>query len=59
LLDLWASSGAFGVRFYLEQALEIIAGSTNLILMTMNARDGLRLSGRLGSRALALETRAS
>jgi len=36
-------------RFYLVQAIELLAGATNLTLMTLNIRDGLRLTGRLGS----------
>jgi len=42
-----AARGDFGVRFYVVQALELIAGATNLTLMTLNIRDGLRLTGRL------------
>jgi hypothetical protein len=48
LLDLWASRGIFDARFYLVQALELGAGGTNLVLMGLNMRDGLRLTGRLG-----------
>lgn len=46
-LDLWASKGVFDIRFYLVQALELLAGGTNLVLMGLNMRDGLRLTGRL------------
>lgn len=46
-LDLWASRGSFNAQFYSVQALELIVGGTNLALMGMNIRDGLRLSGRL------------
>jgi hypothetical protein len=46
-LDLWASEGIFDSRFYLVQALELVAGGTNLVLMGLNMRDGLRLTGRL------------
>lgn len=46
-LDLWASKGVFDTRFYLVQALELLAGGTNLVLMGLNIRDGLRLTGRL------------
>jgi hypothetical protein len=38
-----------GTSFYLAQALELLAGATNLTLMALNIRDGLRLTGRLGS----------
>ena len=46
-LDRWAGAGLFDARFYAVQALELIAGATNLALMGLNARDGLRLAGRL------------
>ncbi len=46
-LDHLASSGDFGLSFYLVQGLELIAGGVNLALMSMNLRDGLKLSGRL------------
>ena len=45
-LDLWASAGAFDAHFYVVQAIELLAGAVNLILMGMNMRDGLRISGR-------------
>ncbi|QSX38672.1 hypothetical protein [Shewanella sedimentimangrovi] len=32
--------------FYLLQAVELLAGATNLVLMSLNIRDGLKLSGR-------------
>jgi hypothetical protein len=47
LLDRWASAGAFDARFYAVQAIELLAGATNLALMGLNIRDGLMLSGRL------------
>lgn len=47
VLDHWASLGAFDTRFFVVQGIELIAGAVNLILMGMNMRDGLRLSGRL------------
>jgi hypothetical protein len=47
LLNRWASAGAFDTTFYFVQALELLAGATNLTLMGMNLRDGLRLTGRL------------
>jgi hypothetical protein len=46
-LNRWASAGAFDSMFYFVQALELLAGATNLTLMGMNLRDGLRLAGRL------------
>jgi hypothetical protein len=46
ILDRWASHGAFDYWFYLVQAVELLAGATNLTLMGLNIRDGLKLSGR-------------
>ena len=46
-LDYLASNGTFGTTFYLVQGLELLAGTINLSLMSLNIRDGLRLSGRL------------
>lgn len=42
-----ASIGAFDTSFYIVQAIELIAGSINLILMGMNILDGLKMTGRL------------
>jgi hypothetical protein len=47
VLDRWAAAGAFDARFYVVQALELVAGGTNLTLRELNMLDGLRLSGRL------------
>jgi hypothetical protein len=47
VLDRWAAAGSFDTAFYTVQAIELIAGATNLALMGLNARDGLRMSGRL------------
>lgn len=43
-----ARAGEFDCLFYAVQALELIAGATNLSLLGLNMRDGLKLSGRLG-----------
>lgn len=51
VLDRWAAAGAFDAGFYVVQAVELLAGGTNLTLMGLNMRDGLRLSGRLRLRA--------
>lgn len=45
-LDRWASAGTFDTSFYVVQGIELLAGATNLILMGVNVRDGLRMSGR-------------
>ena len=50
VLNIWASNGLFDTRFYLLQGLELLAGATNLTLMSMNIRDGLKLAGNLRKR---------
>lgn len=42
-----ANAGMFDGVFYIVQAAELVAGAVNLALMTINVRDGFRLSGRL------------
>ena len=42
-----ARLGEFDTAFYVVQALEILAGATNITLLGLNMRDGLRLKGRL------------
>ena len=46
-LDKWASAGLFDTRFYIVQGLEFMAGGTNLFLMGLSLRDGLRLTGSI------------
>lgn len=41
-----ASAGASGTLFYSVQAVELIGGFINLTLMSLNIRDGVRLSRR-------------
>ena len=53
VLDRWATAGSFNTAFYVVQAIELVAGATNLVLMGLNARDGLRMAGRLRSSATA------
>lgn len=45
-LSLRAQAGLFDGVFYGVQALELVAGATNLCLIGLNIRDGLRLSHR-------------
>lgn len=47
VLNIWAGQGRFDSVFYGVQSLEVVAGLVNLVLMGLNVRDGLRLSGRL------------
>jgi hypothetical protein len=51
ILDRLAAAGAFGTMFYLVQGAELIAGPTNLVLLGLNFRDGLRMSRRIGTPA--------
>lgn len=45
-LDQWAAMGSFDTKFYTVQVFELLAGATNLTLMGMNIRDGLKISGK-------------
>ncbi|MBR0826718.1 hypothetical protein JQ596_14305 [Bradyrhizobium manausense] len=42
-----ANAGEFDTGFYAVQALELAAGATNITLLGLNMRDGLRMKGRL------------
>jgi hypothetical protein len=57
VLERWAAAGSFDTAFYMVQAVELVAGATNLTLMGLNVRDGLRMAGRL--RAGPLVAKAS
>jgi hypothetical protein len=41
-----ASRGDFENKFYIVRALELVAGAVNITLMSLNARDGFRMTGR-------------
>ncbi len=45
-LEAKAVAGAFDMWFYGVQAIELVAGATNLTLMGLNIRDGMRMTGR-------------
>ena len=47
MLNLWAASGLFDSRFYIVQGIELMAGAVNLTLMSLNIRDGFKVSGKL------------
>ncbi|MDL1863363.1 hypothetical protein FBR04_20405 [Betaproteobacteria bacterium PRO7] len=53
VLNRWAAAGSFDIAFYVVQAIELIAGATNLALMGLNVRDGLRMAGRLRATPLS------
>ncbi len=46
ILEAKASAGTFDTMFYVLQGVELIAGATNLVMMGLNMRDGLKLTGR-------------
>ena len=48
-----ATAGEFDLAFYVVQAMELIAGATNLTLLGLNMRDGFKLSGRYRKRVRA------
>ncbi|WP_109357408.1 hypothetical protein [Sphingorhabdus sp. EL138] len=43
-----SAAGSFDGWFYSVQALELVAGATNLTLIGLNIRDGLTMTGRIG-----------
>jgi len=45
-LNRWAAVGTFDTTFYVIQTLELLVGAVNLTLMSMNIRDGMKMSGR-------------
>jgi hypothetical protein len=46
LLANWAGAGRFDAGFVAMQALELIAGAVNILLLSLNMRDGLALRRR-------------
>jgi len=56
VLNRWATAGSFDTAFYAVQAIELVAGALNLALMGLNARDGLRMDGRLRSTPVVLKS---
>ena len=49
-LGTTASASGLGTYFPEVQALELAAGAVNITLMSLNVRDGLRLTRRIGAR---------
>jgi hypothetical protein len=45
-----ARAGQFDASFDAVQALELIAGATNIVLLSLNMRDGLKMKGWLRRR---------
>lgn len=50
-LAIRANAGQFDTLFYVVQALELLAGATNITLLTLNLRAGLALHRRRIARA--------
>ena len=50
--------GACDSTFYLVQGIELIAGATNVSLLGLNVRDGLKLRGRFWAREAAKHSNA-
>ncbi|MCC7347691.1 MAG: hypothetical protein IT538_09875 [Variibacter sp.] len=48
-LQLRAAQGDFGAAFAAVQGIELLAGAANLVLMSLNLRDGLALAGRIAA----------
>jgi len=46
-----ANAGRLDTLFYAVQALELAAGAVNIALLSLNMRDGLRMTGRLRAAA--------
>jgi hypothetical protein len=44
--DYKAKAGAFDRNFYVVQAVELIAGTINITLLSLNTRDGCKMKGR-------------
>lgn len=44
-----AIAGEFDTTFYIVQIVELIAGAANLTMMGLNIRDGLTMTGKMGS----------
>ena len=45
-LAQWASADMFDTRFYIVQGLEMLAGATNITLLSLNMRDGLAIRAK-------------
>jgi len=46
-LSFKANAASFDSAFYAVQILELLAGATNITLLGLNMRDGLKMKGRL------------
>ena len=56
-LGTTSSASGLGTYFYPVQGIELVAGAVNITLMSLNVRDGLRLTGRFRARRLSATAR--
>ncbi len=56
-LGTTASASGLGAYFHEVQAVELLAGAVNITLMSLNVRDGIRLTGRMRRRTLTEQGR--
>jgi len=57
-LSAEARAGQFNTAFYLVQVVELVAGATNVALLALNMRDGLKMKGRFRRRPAASAIKA-
>ena len=57
-LSAHARASHFDIAFYLVQAVELVAGATNIVLLALNMRDGLKIKGRFRRRPLPSAVKA-
>ena len=53
-LGTTSSASGLGTYFYAVQGVELVAGAVNITLMSLNARDGLGLTGRFSPRRVTV-----
>lgn len=58
LLAFWSAQGRLDAWFSFVQALELVAGAVNIVLLGLNLRDGLRMRKRLSTRSPAADATA-
>ena len=56
-LGTTSSTSGLGTYFYPVQGIELVAGAVNITLMSLNVRDGLRLTRRFRARRLSATAR--
>lgn len=56
-LGTTSSASGLGTYFYPVQGIELVAGAVNITLMSLNVRDGLRLTRRFRARRLSATAR--